>query len=402
MFQNLCTGIYIKMQNMSKNEVFYRFCKIFAILLCLSSIIATGIYFHRKSPSNDNSNKARIEELKAKLTKIKNLREKLSGEQEQLGEKKEDFIDKIDEIKEEIKEELNAAKNPKRLDNRFDNLQEYDAFLQEIDRRLKELEHLPDNFLSIERHFDANIEMLGLKSEADFDKLKNQMTKFISENSYNPNKIMIDKTKIHFKSKEELLKEIELSRKKQRKGYSNYTKNKQIWDETCQAIFFRTSQLTELSPKAAKCSLRIKDTLDFRKVTKLRPLAAKALIEWDGDEINFDSLKSISRSTARYLAQWKGGSKRTRLKLNGLTSITPQIAQYLAKSKAAHLELNGLKSLSRDAAKYLSQGAYHHLSLEGLKSLKSGAGVYLANYKGTLYVSYKIEQRIYGIKYLNK
>ncbi len=390
------------MQDDSKKQPGY-ISATFAILLCIIVSVAAGFFFHKEPPEETTNNKTKIEELQAKIEKIKELGKTIAQERETLGEKKDYFKDKIEEIQEEL---LFEKGDLTWENNRLDNYKEYDVYLRGIKIRLEEIAPMPDKFLSIERHFNASIAMLGLKSDAKFDELKNQIAKFIKDNSYQAQKSVIDISKIPVKSREELLKEMESLRKKyleQKSNYYNYTKNKLIWEEMCDGIFYRANQVTDLSPKAARCALKTKDDiLDLKKLVRLRPRVAKILTDWDGEEINLDSLKRISILTAKYLSLWKGGSKRTYLKLNGLTSISPPVAKYLSKAKATHLELDGITSLSRKSAMYLSRGNYYHLSLEGIEKLKSEVGVYIANYKGTLDASYKIKERIYNIQYLAK
>jgi len=318
-----------------------------------------------------------VDLLKAKLGEIKTLRQTLIAKQHDFISKKEYFQIEIEKIKQELIEE----QEQERIDNRLANIQECDAYLQELDRRLQILSRAPDKLYSLERSFNAKIVMISLMSETEINDLKNQITKIIKEYSPEAAELVIDKSKINLKSKDEILNGLkaekeELSKKKvellNKKQEEEKEKNSQIWEEVCNGVFFRINQLTEISAESARCLSQYDDeTLKLDNLTTLSPEAAQHLAGWDGVHLYLNGLKELSPETAKYLAELK--SKRVQKCTPG--RFWGEDCSFYYNSK--HLYLNGLIMLSRDNAKYLSQFK-GTISLQNLTDLSEDTVVFLA------------------------
>jgi len=380
-----------------------------------------------EQPKPSPKKESPVDLLKVKLNEIKSLRSKLSAKQKDFINKKGYFQGEIDKVKQELLEE----QRQERIDNRLANIQEYDAYLQELDRRLQKLHIVLDVLLSRERSFEAKLQMASLMSEVEVNELKNQIFKTIQEYSPEAAELIIDKSKVNLKSKDDILNEIKAEQKKisqekieeekrkkeeeklllKKNQEEGKKKNSQIWEEMCGGVFFRISQVTELSAEAAECLSKCKDdTLKLDNLTMLSPEAAQHLSQWIGIHLYLNGLTTLSSKTASYLAQLKHiehvkcidrlfsspdcyyNYDPIHLYLNGLTNLSPETAKYLAPlgynsdyRKISYIYLNGLNSLSPETAKYLAEWK-GYLYLNGLTAIDRETAKYLSQFQGHLYL----------------
>jgi len=343
-----------------------------------------------------------VSQLNNKLNDIKALRNNISLKQKEFSDKKINFQNKIGQLKNELINENDSE----RINNRIANIQEYDAYLQELDRRLKKLGPAPDKLLSLERSFEAKIEMVSLMTEDEINQIKEQINKTIKEYAPEAAELVIDSSKINLKSKEEILEEIKAEQEKESKKeeenrqriIENQAKlNQEIWEEILGGVYDRIGLLTELSVSAAKKLGQSElETLNLSTLNVLSPEVAKQLSSWGGWELNLNGLKDISSKTAEQLSKWdttdkmiKGedcGNKskwygefafNTTLKLNGLTNLDYESAQFLSQWQGNCLELNGLRELLPETAKYLFKWTGNHkFSLHFNSGSKIGDGIY--------------------------
>ena len=105
----------------------------------------------------------------------------------------------------------------------------------------------------------------------------------------------------------------------------------------------------------------------YAKFTSIEDAAAEELVNFDGDEIDLQSLSELSQNAACGLAKCEAG-----LLLQGLTSLAAEAAIELAKHKGAGIALDGLSDLPDVVADALAnyQGI---LSLNGLQALSAVA-----------------------------
>ena len=154
----------------------------------------------------------------------------------------------------------------------------------------------------------------------------------------------------------------------------DHRNNTAIWADICNGDFKRKSELTMLSPEAAKCLSYCNDSdLFLNRLSDLSPKAAKNLTRWKGNWLCLNGFKSLPPDVAQYLFHWKGNW----ISLNNLTRLTPKTAALLLDWPGKRLELMGLD--------------HRHLKSEGQALAK------LAQWEksgGKLYVSDQVRQLI--------
>ena len=148
----------------------------------------------------------------------------------------------------------------------------------------------------------------------------------------------------------------------------NQRTNTAIWKELCNGDFKRKSELTLLSPEAAKCLSYCNDSdLFLNRLLDLSPKAAKNLTRWKGNWLCLNGFKTLPPDVAQYLFHWEGNW----ISLNNLSRLTPEASEYLLRWQGNRLELMGLD--------------YRHLPSSGqvLKNLshweKSGGKLYVSD-----------------------
>jgi hypothetical protein len=157
------------------------------------------------------------------------------------------------------------------------------------------------------------------------------------------NEKLIIKTKgVKPQSLNTIWKKIYESRQKRPFLSNEEIKNRKIWKEICGGNHSRKHQLTALSLESAK-----------------------ALSEWEGQDLFLVKLTELSPEEAKYLSRWKGKW----LSLNGLTKLSPDAAKYLSQWQGQRLSLNGLKEVSPEVVEYLSQWRGEELELVSLKNI---------------------------------
>ncbi|CAN2042677.1 conserved hypothetical protein [Candidatus Magnetomoraceae bacterium gMMP-15] len=329
---------------------------------------------------NDRRNIA--EQLKNKLNDIKNLRDNISLKQKEFNDKKTFFQNKIDEIKNELINEQNSE----RINNRVANIQEYDAYLQELDRRLQKLGPAPDKLLSLERSFEAKIEMVSLMTEDEITEIKEQINRTIKEYAPEAAELIIDSSKISLKSKEDILEEIKAEQENEsKKAIENQAKlNQEIWEEILDGVYDRVYFLTELSVNAAK-KLGQSDLtrLNLSNLLKLSPKAAKQLSVWGGWVLNLDGITELTPKVAKNLSKWDSIEKIVK---NGFIEKCRDDYDYCncIQNVSLTLNLNGLTSLEEESASFLSQWKGNNINLNGLKELLPETAKKLFKWKNSI------------------
>lgn len=140
------------------------------------------------------------------------------------------------------------------------------------------------------------------------------------------------------------------------------------------------TQLTALSPEAAKELAKHDGWLSLNGLKTVSPAAAEALALHRG-QLHLDGLTSLSPEAAKALARHNG-----ELSLNGLTEVSDEVGVALAKHTGGRLSLKGVKSLSTEVGKALAQrkggGPTHKVCLDGVETLTVGAAAVLAETHG--------------------
>ncbi|MBF0381209.1 MAG: hypothetical protein HQL69_09335 [Magnetococcales bacterium] len=120
--------------------------------------------------------------------------------------------------------------------------------------------------------------------------------------------------------------------------------------------------------------------ISFSGLKDLPTEIAEILSNWNGHNFEFNGLENISPESMSALSLWKGGS----FEFNGLTTLPKNVASSISKWKPenGYLFLNGLKEISSESAKKLSAWQGSNLKLSGIKSLTQQSAYSLAKWKG--------------------
>ena len=122
--------------------------------------------------------------------------------------------------------------------------------------------------------------------------------------------------------------------------------------------------------------------LSLTKLTSINNLALGYLSTYQGNVIEFDSLKAISKEQAAILVTYQGEY----LSLDGLTEISVSVAKELSRYPG-FLFLSGLRELPVDIAKELVNHT-GSLSLDGLSTISDEVAAILS-FKGGNYLELK-------------
>lgn len=359
-----------------------------------------------------------IEQINKSLATIKDTKQKVLEKQKVFSDKKNEFENLIAQLKQELLQEEDAD----HVNNRLKNISEYDAYVQEIERRLIIMKPVPDKLLSYERSFEAKLKMASIMSEAELTELKNQLTQIQADLGNTLDELVIDDSQIQRKSieaisqqikeekdlekqqkkkieeqkieaekqrikaeeqkkkaEEQQLVKVEEQKKKaeeqERKKSEDEKLNSQIEEELCSSIFTRIEQLTNLSNGAAHCINYYynKNRLTLNKVTNI----ADCYYSYDCNNEHFKEIKKFY--------------------FNGITNagnlvIFSNDHGYGFLEADTELHFAGIKSISRGQAENIYRRDFI-LYLTGLEDVSADEGVYLAQMKN-LVVTDKIRKKL--------
>jgi phenylalanyl-tRNA synthetase alpha subunit len=365
-----------------------------------------------------------IQQINKNLATIKDTKQKVLKQQKVFSDKKNEFENLITQLKQELLLEEDAD----HVNNRLKNISEYDAYVQEIERRLIIMKPVPDKLLSYERSFEAKLKIASIMSEAELTELKNQLTQIQADLGNTLDDLVIDDSQIQRKSIEAISQQIKeekalekLQKKKieetekqrikaeeqkveaekqrikveeqkkkteeqqhikaeeqerrkseeqERKKHAENELNNQIEQELCDGIFTRMEELTYLSGQSAECinSHYHSNTLKLNKVTKL----------WT-DSYYYNPINTFYPYTII-----------KKFYLNGVSDFGDASFQDFDSSFEFHF--TGIKSISREQAERL-YGYSFILYLTGIEDVSVNEGVYLARMKN-LVVTDRIRKKL--------
>lgn len=353
------------------------------------------------------------EQIQAKLDEIAALERNIAAKQNDFTKAGLEFRNRILKAREELLAETDAD----RINNRIANLREYDAYAQEIDRRLQILGPVPDRLQTIRNSLQAKLAMVRLNSEVDLSELRAQLSRTIEEYTPEMGQLVIDTSRIRLKSDEEILSEINAERQRkqdealqreqeeqrnlqaqqserlrrqkeeQRRVEAQRLKevqdakkrNDQIGEEICDGIVTRISELTEISLGASQCIKQY----------------------YRGERLLLSEVAALNGKVAANLVDWCVDAEQCYFYLQGLTELTPEVAGQLANfitkatlqtcmtgrcyvAKTIFIYLDGIKSLDPSSIKILNvpelatKGASVAISLNGVGEISPRVAEYLS------------------------
>lgn len=303
-------------------------------------------------PVSSSVSEDTIQQINKSLATIKETKEKIIAKQAEFASKKTEFESMIAQLKEELLQKNDADE----INNRLKNISEYDAYLQEIERRLIIMKPVPDKLLSYERSFEAKLKMVSLMSEAELTELKNQLAQIQSDLGNSLEELVIDESQIQRKSIEDIRKEIAKSPIQAKEQ----SLNKQIEEEFCNGVFTRSNQLTTLTDNIVPCI-----QINYYRL---------------GREIYFNGITSLS-------------NKETDILLKIIDIVRRELRYDI------NLHLDGLKNISRYTTLGFKRNSDEEFSyyLTGLEDVSVDEGIYLVEIP-KLVVSNEIRAKLNSFK----
>ena len=329
----------------------------------------------------------RVARINDKLEEARVLREELLTKHEEVLALKQHYQNGISLIRNEIQEEQTkngiksfprAIKN-NRIELGLQTIQRRMAYMDQLNQPLQWLRNASEELIFINRLITIDMRMLDTVSGIDLKALEQQIDEAIETYQPSVGRLAISYSGVELPPLKSIWdKMFQTTRPRivptrQTASVAN-GRNQAIWNELCEGNYQRRSDLTTLSPDAARCLANAKESdLFLNSIASLSPEAAKNLFAWEGNWVCLNGLSQISSETARYLFNWNGNW----ISLNGLHDLRAEAARHLVHWQGRQLELMGLQ--------FKGQPQELHML------------TYLAQWKqagGKLYVPDKIEKQI--------
>jgi len=329
----------------------------------------------------------RVALINAKLEETGALRDELLTKQDEVLALKQHYQEGIVLIQKEIlaEQQKHGIKSyPRAIKNNrialgLQTIQRRMAYMEQLDKPLAWLRNASEELLFINRAVTIEMRMLSTVSGIDLEALERQILQAIDNYQPSVGHLAINHSSTGLPPLKRIWDELIQPARPQSKPVDSARvqtdgRNQTIWKEICQGNYRHRTELTALSPEAAKCLAQAKESdLFLNGISNLTSEAAKYLFQWEGNWICLNGLSQVSSETARYLFKWNGNW----LSLNGLQGLRGEAARYLVQWPGKQLELMGLSF----------KGQPHELQLL----------TYLAQWKqagGKLYVPDNIEKQI--------
>ncbi len=330
----------------------------------------------------------RVALIETKLDQASALRDDILTKHDEVLALKQHYQEGISAIQKEIREEQRekgiksyprAIRN-NRIELGLQTIQRRMAYMEQLNRPLAWLSNAGEELLCFNRLISIDLRMLATVSGIDLKELEGQIDGAIENYQPSVGHLAISHVSTAMPPLKSIWEQMfppTIGRPtKQVKSVRSQKdgRNQVIWREICQRDYQHKTELTALSPEAAKCLAQAEEAdLFLNGVATLTPEAAKNLFQWQGNWICLNGVSQISSETARYIFNWNGNW----ISLNGLQELRAEAARYLVQWPGRQLELMGLNF----------KGQPHELNTL----------TYLAQWKqsgGKLYVPDNIEKQI--------
>ena len=287
-----------------------------------------------------------------KLTKVGDLIQGLQNKQKAIVKLKQQYEQGINEAEDEILEGIQSNKvanfqdalKDKRVELCLLTIQRRQVYINELERLLDQLVMDLEELIYLKRVMEIDMLMVNVLKGMDIESLAKKIDTIIQKNIQDSDKLTMDTKGARPQSLNTLWKKIYESSQKRTLLSREEIKNREIWKEICNGNYSRKHQITALSLESAKALSEWEgQDLFLVKLTKLSPEEAKYLSKWKGRWLSLNGLTKLSPDAAKYLSQWKGD----RLSLNGLKEVSPEVVEYLSQWRGEELELVSLKNISQ-------------------------------------------------------
>jgi len=295
----------------------------------------------------------RVALIETRLEEVSALRDDLLTKQDEVLALKQHYQDGISAIQKEIREEQRkrgiksyprAIRN-NRIELGLQTIQRRMAYIQQLNKPLAWLANAGEELLYTNRLISIDLRMLDTVSGIDLKEFEAQTIEAIETYQPSVGRLAISDASTAMPPLKSIWEQMFPSTRgrpaQQVKSVRSQTdgRNQVIWREICQSDYQHKTELTALSPEAAKCLALAKEAdLFLNGVTTLTPDAAKNLTQWEGNWLCLNGVTQISSETARYLFSWNGNW----ISLNGLQELRAEAARYLVQWPGRQLELMGL------------------------------------------------------------
>ena len=302
------------------------------------------------------------EQCLTKIADANQLRRLLLEKKDEIYELNLHYHNGIAELEKEIGAELKrsgiqsyeeAIKNT-RIDLKLRTIQRRLAYIKELEKPAFWLNSGSEELFYLVRKAEVDLQLVEIAAGIDLNKHMRHISAAIQKYRPSPDKLSVDPLQGSPPTLEQIWQQVSAGREKKEK-IALKSKNDVIVNQICGGNFSRIAELTDISPRAAKCLSRMKGSeLFLNSLKRLSPDAAKQLFQWQGNWICLNGVRKLSEPVARHLFKWKGNW----ISLNSLNEFPPELAQHLLKWEGQQLELMGLEydenEVDKKAMKYLA------------------------------------------------
>ncbi|NNF99971.1 MAG: hypothetical protein HKM93_11380 [Desulfobacteraceae bacterium] len=282
------------------------------------------------------------------------LRERLLEKENEIATLQDYYRNAITEIEDDIKEETVNAKyesfqqaiTNKRIELNLRTIQRRLAYIEKLDQPTRLLHRRSEQLLFLQRKTEMYEMLMAKTSGIVLDPFKREVDDTLNLIRASEDELSIDQVKSNPPSLNAIWNSTIGKMVAQQKNHQQLTAleklNLLIWREFCEGDFSRKTEMTDITPEAARCLVNFQGKdLYLNGLTRLSPESAKILSKWPGSWLSLNGIEKLSSKTAAHLAQWEG----RRLSLNGLKELTPKTTAMLSNWKGEQLELIGLERI---------------------------------------------------------
>ncbi len=299
----------------------------------------------------------------AKIEELNALRDTLLLKQKEVMRLKKRYQEGVEELENEISDELQKGKSYTFLQALEDSaiaftlrtIQRRQAYIQQLEGPSSWIHQACEELLYIKRQTMIDLQVAEIAGGIDMNKHLRHINAAVRKYQPTPDKLAPDMTNAKLEPLETIWKRIH-GKTERYASIRAHSRNQIISEQICTGIFNRLSEISEVSPKTAKCITEMQASdLFLNDLTEISPAAARQLFQWKGNWVCLNGVRALSPRAAHYLFQWDGDL----ISLNGLTEFPAEIGEKLLQWEGHQLELMGLQYAedfpSRIALEYLAR-----------------------------------------------
>jgi hypothetical protein len=229
------------------------------------------------------------------------------------------------------------------------------VYIQQLEGPSRWIHQACEELLYVKRRTMMDLQVAEVAGGIDMNKHMRQINAAVQKYQPTADKLAPDMTNAKLEPLETIWKRIH-GKTERYASIRAHSRNQIISEQICTGIFNRLSELSEISPKTAKCITEMQASdLFLNDLTEISPAAARQLFQWKGSWVCLNGVRALSPRAAHYLFHWDGDL----ISLNGLTEFPAEIGEKLLQWEGHQLELMGLQYAedfpSRIALEYLAR-----------------------------------------------